>query len=69
MEDDVLFNRDILIPTEDCSLSYSASHSKVAPENVGLHLHVIPVLNAVVTGGAGNVLLYVQCTLYLLHLC
>jgi branched-subunit amino acid transport protein AzlD len=22
---------------------YSASHSKVAPENVGLHLHVIPV--------------------------
>jgi hypothetical protein len=47
---------------------YSASHSTVAPENVGLHLHVIPVRNAVVTGGAGNVLLYVQCTLDLLQL-
>jgi hypothetical protein len=45
---------------------YSASHSKVAPENVGLHLHVIPVWNAVATG---NVLLYVQCTLHLLQLC
>jgi hypothetical protein len=51
------------------ALIYSASHSKVAPENVGLHLHVIPVWNAVVTGGAGNVLLYVQFTLYLLQLC
>jgi hypothetical protein len=39
---------------------YSASHSKEASENVGLHLHV--------TGGAGNVL-YVQCTLDLLQLC
>jgi hypothetical protein len=39
---------------------YSASHSKVAPENVGLRLHVIPVWNAVETGGAGNALLYVQ---------
>jgi hypothetical protein len=48
---------------------YSASHSKVAPENVGLHLRVIPVWNAVVTWGAGNVLLYVQCTLDLLQLC
>jgi hypothetical protein len=47
---------------------YSASHLKVALENVGLkkyksaiHLHVIPVWKEV-TGGAGNVIPERQCT-------
>jgi hypothetical protein len=61
--------RDITACTITVLPMYSESHSKVAPENVGLHLHVIPVWNAVVTGGAGNVLLYVQYTLDLLQLC
>jgi hypothetical protein len=51
------------------SCDWKLSHSKVAPENVGLHLHVISLWNAVVTRGAGNALLYVKCILYLLQLC
>jgi hypothetical protein len=53
--------RQFLYDIRPCYIS--ASHSKIAPENVGLkkykstiHIYVIHVWNKVVAGGAGNVL-------------